>query len=378
MLFNCARWLQGGMSIYLYRDFYHLGQNSRIPHLCVEKRGDLSPWLDPRPLGWGALAGKAEIFGRSPPPLPFGTRVRDCPPAEEPVAAFFAGRGLAGSSSELSSWIGLFALTVCISISSFTSLSRSFSWVEVIAMVDCTDFSDDMMSVPFWLELADVCDWDGVLFCLMASRRFKQSSIVRDKHSSSDLKWLGCVMVLLQGCDLVVDAYAFLDGSLTGGSTRFLASWNGMFSSYLICRIFFSIFHLGHDLKYAGWLPLPFAQCGSFSQSLSSWFSYHIWHIFVSCCKIVCCVHRLDNESIFGDLGHIPLYFLSGIQLWFSMELFVHGLLKCMSLPESVDHLFCVSFVPPSRFTTPCDSSSSFISSSSIPASSLQNKTQRE
>ena len=36
----------------------------------------------------------------------------------------------------------------------------------------------------------------------MASRRFKQSSIVCDNHCSSDLKWLGCVMVLLQGCNL--------------------------------------------------------------------------------------------------------------------------------------------------------------------------------
>ena len=87
--------------------------------VLVEKRGvhvgDLSSWLDPRPLGWGALAGKAEIFGRFPPPLPFGTWVPDCPPAEEPVAAFyFAGRGLAGSSSELSSYIGLLLLIVSI------------------------------------------------------------------------------------------------------------------------------------------------------------------------------------------------------------------------------------------------------------------------
>ena len=89
------------------------------------RAGDLFPWLDPRPLGWGALAGKAEIFGRSPPPLPFGTWVPVCPPAEEPVAAFFAGRGLAESSSELSSWIGLLLLIVSISIS-FSSLIISF------------------------------------------------------------------------------------------------------------------------------------------------------------------------------------------------------------------------------------------------------------
>ena len=74
--------------------------------VLFEKRGvragDLYPWLDPRPLGWGALAGKAEILGRSPSPLPFGTRVPDCSLAEELVAAFFAGRGLLVSASELS------------------------------------------------------------------------------------------------------------------------------------------------------------------------------------------------------------------------------------------------------------------------------------
>ena len=76
--------------------------------VLFEKRGvragDLSPWLDPRPLGWGALAGKAEILDRSPSPLPFGTRVPDCSLAGELVAAFFAGRGLLVSSSELSHW----------------------------------------------------------------------------------------------------------------------------------------------------------------------------------------------------------------------------------------------------------------------------------
>ena len=66
----------------------------------VEKRGahagDLSPWLDTRPPDLGVLAGKAEILGRSPPPLPFGTRVPDCSLAGELVATFFAGRGLLG------------------------------------------------------------------------------------------------------------------------------------------------------------------------------------------------------------------------------------------------------------------------------------------
>ena len=95
------------------------------------RAGDLSPWLDPRPLGWGALAGKAEILGRSPPPLPFGTRVPDCSLAGELVAAFFAGRGLLVSSSELSSLSVLLLLIVSISIS-FSSLLTSFEAADCI------------------------------------------------------------------------------------------------------------------------------------------------------------------------------------------------------------------------------------------------------
>ena len=103
--------------------------------VLFEKRGaragDLSPWLDPRPLGWGALAGKAEILGRSPPPLPFGTRVPDCSLAGELVAAFFAGRGLLVSCSELSSLKVLLLLIVSISIS-FPSLLTSFEAADCI------------------------------------------------------------------------------------------------------------------------------------------------------------------------------------------------------------------------------------------------------
>ena len=95
----------------------------------VEKQGaragDLSPWLDPRPPDLWVLAGKAEILGRSPPPLPFCIRVPDCSLAGELVAAFFAGRGLMVSSSELSALKGLLLLIVSISIS-FSSLIISF------------------------------------------------------------------------------------------------------------------------------------------------------------------------------------------------------------------------------------------------------------
>ena len=119
----------------------------------VEKRGaragDLSPWLDPRPPDLGVLAGKAEIFGRSPPPLPFGTRVPDCSLAGELVAAFFAGRGLLVSSSELSSLKVLLLLIVSISVS-FSSLLTSFEAADCI--VDSA-FGIVVLFFLFWSSL---------------------------------------------------------------------------------------------------------------------------------------------------------------------------------------------------------------------------------
>ena len=55
----------------------------------------------------------------------FGTRVPDCSLAGELVAAFFAGRGLMVSSSELSALKVLLLLIISISIS-FSSLIMSF------------------------------------------------------------------------------------------------------------------------------------------------------------------------------------------------------------------------------------------------------------
>ena len=125
---------KGGGVYLLYGDFYHLGQNSRIPHLYLQKRGaragELYPWLDPRPPDLGVLAGKAEILGRSPPPLPFGTWVPDCSLAGELVAAFFAGKWLV-SSSELSSLKVILLLIVSIYISS-SSLLTSFEAADCI------------------------------------------------------------------------------------------------------------------------------------------------------------------------------------------------------------------------------------------------------
>ena len=89
------------------------------------RAGDFSPWLDPRPPDLWVLAGKAEILARSPPPLPFGTRVPDCSLAGELVAAFFAGRGLLVPSSELSPLKVLLLLIVSISISFSSSFEAA-------------------------------------------------------------------------------------------------------------------------------------------------------------------------------------------------------------------------------------------------------------
>ena len=125
------------------------------PSPVFEKRGarvgDLSPWLDPRLPDLGVLAGKAESFGRSPPPLPFGIRVPDCSLAGELVAGFFAGRGLLVSSSELSSLRVLSLLIVSISI----SFSSSFE------AADCRADSVFRIVVSFCCSGA-VCGGGGV------------------------------------------------------------------------------------------------------------------------------------------------------------------------------------------------------------------------
>ena len=100
------------------------------PSPVFEKRGgrvgDLSPWLDPRPPDLGVLAGKADILGRSPPPLPYGTRLPDCSLAGELVAAFFAGRGLL--------IIGVLFRTIFIE-TSFIAHCEHFNFILIIDII---------------------------------------------------------------------------------------------------------------------------------------------------------------------------------------------------------------------------------------------------
>ena len=83
--------------------------------------GDLSLPDDPCPPDLGGLGQKVEIFDGPPLPAPFGAKVLFCPLARGPGAVLLVGRGLVGSSSELTSWIDLFGVVISNSIS-FSSL----------------------------------------------------------------------------------------------------------------------------------------------------------------------------------------------------------------------------------------------------------------
>ena len=122
------------------------------------------------------LAGKAEILGRSPPPLPFGTQVPDCSLAGELVEAFFAGRGLVVSSSELSSLKVLLLLIVSISIS-FSSLIISFE------AADCRADSVFGIVVSFFCS-GVVCGGGGVSSEEGASRGTGFSGVISSNVSN--------------------------------------------------------------------------------------------------------------------------------------------------------------------------------------------------
>ena len=119
------------------------------------------------------LAGKADILARSPPPLPFGTRVPDCSLAGELVAAFFAGRGLLVSSSELSSLKVLLLLIVSI----FISFSSSFK------AADCRADSVFGIVVSFFCS-GVVCGGGGVSSEEGASRGTGFSGVISSNVSN--------------------------------------------------------------------------------------------------------------------------------------------------------------------------------------------------
>ena len=131
-IFSCCLIVPGGFKggfLFIGPRFLPLWAELADPSpVLFEKRGvragDLSSWLDPRPLGWGALAGKAEILDRSPPPLPCGTRVPDCSLAGELVAAFFSWKRI----------IGLLFRTIFIE-SSFIAHCEHFNFILIIDII---------------------------------------------------------------------------------------------------------------------------------------------------------------------------------------------------------------------------------------------------
>ena len=117
------------MSVYCTAISTTLGRTRGSPTCVAWETGSLCgrfiSLTGPLSSRFRSLAGKAEILGRSPPPLPFCSHVPDCSLAGKLVAAFFVGRGLVVSSSELSSLKVILLLIVNISIS-FSSLLTSF------------------------------------------------------------------------------------------------------------------------------------------------------------------------------------------------------------------------------------------------------------
>ena len=221
-----------------------------------------------------------EIFDGPPLPAPFGTKVPSCPLVRGPGAVLLVGRGLVGSSSELTSWIALFVVVI------FNSISFSSLWAADVSCWTLDGIADAEFNFLDSFVCSEACagkvishNWEAELvyglFCidfwtLIASSLFNRESMVWVNHSSSVLKVFGALMLLVHWWDFDTVAYEFLDGSVTGPSTCCLASWNGIFFWYFTLMISFSIFHLGQLLTYVGWSPLQLAHLASLSHSWSS------------------------------------------------------------------------------------------------------------
>ena len=123
---SCEPWFSGA-NFYLsliYFDCLVLVAQRVLYHQGVVKE-TLSLPDDPCPPDLGGLGQKVEIFDGPPLPAPFGTNVPSCPLARGPGAVLLVGRGLVGSSSELTSWIALLLLIVSISISFSSSFEAA-------------------------------------------------------------------------------------------------------------------------------------------------------------------------------------------------------------------------------------------------------------
>ena len=197
------------------------------------------------PPGLVGLGQKVEIFGRSPLPVPVGTRVPSCPPAGEPEAGFFV-TGLVGSSSELS-WWPLFELAVInsISFSSVNTADISGGADPVFKFADsflCSVVGTGMVISFVWAAELVV----GVLFwldfcSLIASSLFSRDSMVCVSHYSSDLKLFGGVMLFTHWWGFETVAYEFFSwinhssfNSLSGFRERYVV-FIFFFDDFLFC-----------------------------------------------------------------------------------------------------------------------------------------------
>ena len=183
------------------------------------RTGDLSFPGDACPPDLGGLGQKVEIFDGPPLSAPFGRKVPSCPLARGPGAVLLVGRGLIGSSSELTSWIALFGVIACMSISFSSLWSAAVSCWTFDGIADaefnfldsflCSEAGADMVISHNWeAELADD------LFCfdfwaLIASNPFNKESMVWVNHSSSVLKVFGALMLLVHWCDFDSSTWVF-------------------------------------------------------------------------------------------------------------------------------------------------------------------------
>ena len=158
------------------------------------------------------------------------------------------------------------------------------------------------------------------------------------------MKVFGALVLLVHCCDFDTVAYAFLNGSVTGPSTCYLASWNGMFFWYFTLIISFSIFHLGQLLTYAGWSPLQLAHFASFSHSWSSCPACPYFAHFGSFLKYLLLWPYLWQSNVV-DLECKLLCHESGNQLWSEGVCLDYLWSICRNLKEPTAHLFASSCV---------------------------------
>ena len=161
---------------------------------------------------------------------------------------------------------------------------------------------------------------------------------------------------------------------------RFFDLFSSFMEGYVILkfylRIFFSVFHSGQILLYAGWSPSQFAHFVSF------------WHSWSSCPG---CPHFAHFCSFLQNLLLWPYFWQLKHRWGLGIYTFVFRMRKPTFISLGISCPFIVKIYESaginrpsfrlfilSTSVTPCDCNSFWISSSSMPASSLHQITHLE